>query len=68
MTVIDGKSPRRRHAMLDRLAHFHREETAQDLIEYAIICVIISLGLFAGMGTLASSINTAFNHIGERLP
>ena len=50
------------------LVQFHREESAQDLIEYALIGTIISLGALAGMSTLASSVNTSFRHIAEQLP
>jgi Flp pilus assembly pilin Flp len=49
------------------LVQFHREEIAQDLIEYALIGTIVSLGALAGMSTLASSVNAAFSHISEKL-
>ncbi len=44
-----------------------REETAQDLIEYALIALIIALGALAGMGVLAKSINAEFSKIAGKL-
>ena len=44
-----------------------REESGQDLIEYALVVALIALGATAGMSTLAADINNAFNSIGSTL-
>lgn len=49
--------------MINLLKSLHKEESGQDLIEYALIALIIALGAIAGMGNLASSINGEFNSI-----
>jgi pilus assembly protein Flp/PilA len=45
----------------------HREDSGQDLIEYALIAALIALAATAGMGVVATAINSAFNRIGELL-
>jgi pilus assembly protein Flp/PilA len=42
-------------------------QSGQDLIEYALVVALIALAATAGMGVVASSIKTAFNHIGSHL-
>lgn len=49
------------------LAVLHREESGQDLIEYALIAALIALGAIAGMSYVASAINNAFSSIGSKL-
>lgn len=44
-----------------------REESGQDLIEYALIAALIALAATVGMGSVASAINTAFSSIGAKL-
>jgi pilus assembly protein Flp/PilA len=43
------------------------QEQGQDLIEYALVVALIALGATAGIGTLATDINTAFTNIGSSL-
>ena len=38
-------------------------EEGQDLVEYAMIIALIAFACTAGMGTLASSINSAFTTV-----
>ncbi len=45
----------------------HREDSGQDLIEYALIAALIALAATVGMGTVATAINTAFSKIGSKL-
>ncbi len=45
----------------------HRDETGQDLIEYALIAALIALGAVVGMDTVANEINIAFNTISKKL-
>jgi pilus assembly protein Flp/PilA len=49
------------------LSAFVRDESGQDLIEYALVAAIIALGATAAMTTLASSITSAFTKIGTSL-
>lgn len=53
--------------MFNVLRKFHQEESGQDLIEYALIGLLIALGAIAGMGTVASSINAEFTKISSEL-
>ncbi len=53
--------------MVNMLRKFHGEDSGQDLIEYALIGLIIALGALAGMGTVASSINAEFSKLGAQL-
>jgi len=51
----------------DVLVALHREDSGQDLIEYALIAALIALGAVLGMGAVASAINSAFSAIGSKL-
>ena len=51
----------------ETLVALHREDSGQDLIEYALIAALIALAATAGMSTVASAINDAFSSIGEKL-
>jgi Flp pilus assembly pilin Flp len=53
--------------MMNMLKNLHKEESGQDLIEYALIGLLIALGAIAGMGTVASSINAEFTKIAGKL-
>jgi pilus assembly protein Flp/PilA len=52
------------HVMFQNLKN---REDGQDLVEYALVVALIALGAVAGMGALASGINTAFNTISATL-
>jgi pilus assembly protein Flp/PilA len=49
------------------LTFLHREESGQDLIEYALIAALIALAATVGMGSVATAINVAFSSIGAKL-
>src|SRR5207244_10614966 len=49
------------------LSSLHREESGQDLIEYALLAALIALAATFGMGVVASDINNAFSKIGSKL-
>ena len=49
------------------LAQLHREDSGQDMIEYALIAALIALAAVFGMGSVAKAINDAFSSIGEKL-
>jgi len=48
--------------MKNLLIRLWKEEEAQDLVEYGLLLVLISLGAVAAMGTLASAISDAFKN------
>ena len=43
------------------------EEDAQDLVEYALLVTLIALACVAGMGYIATAVNTAFQNISTQL-
>ena len=49
------------------LVELHREESGQDLIEYALIAALIALAATVGMGAVANAINEAFSSIGAKV-
>jgi pilus assembly protein Flp/PilA len=49
------------------LSNLLKEESGQDLIEYALVAALIALGATAAMTTLATTISTTFTSIGTRL-
>ena len=51
----------------DILAKLHREDSGQDLIEYALIAALIALAATVGMGAVAQAVNDAFSSIGAKL-
>ena len=48
--------------MLKRLL----DDCGQDLIEYALVAALISLAATVSMRSVATSVNTAFTHIGAK--
>ena len=46
--------------MMKTLKRLWQEEQGQDLVEYALLLVLISLACIAAMQNLASAISTAF--------
>ena len=50
-----------------RLKVLVTSQSGQDLLEYALVVSLIALAATAGMGAVASSISTAFTHIGSKL-
>ena len=53
--------------MIRLLQELHKEEAGQDLIEYALVGLIVALGAITGMGRLASSLNNEFTKIAGKL-
>ncbi len=53
--------------MRPRFAALIRDESGQDLIEYALIAALIALGAILSMGSLANQISNAFNSVGNSL-
>lgn len=53
--------------MMNLLKQLHSEESGQDLIEYALIGLLIALAAIAAMGTVGQSINKEFSKISSSL-
>jgi pilus assembly protein Flp/PilA len=52
---------------IERLNSLLRDESGQDLIDYAMIAALIALGAIAAIGNLANTIATDFNNVGNSL-
>jgi len=44
-----------------------RDDSGQDLIEYALVAAVLALAAVTGMSTLASNISNAFSAVGSKL-
>ena len=53
--------------VLNSLAQIHRDEAGQGLVEYMLILALVAFAATAGMGQLASGVNSAFSAIGSIL-
>ena len=53
--------------MRDLMLRLWREESGQDLTEYALLLVLLSLAAVASLGTLAAAINNAFSNAAANL-
>lgn len=49
------------------LLSFLRDDSGQDLIEYALVAGLIGLGAVVAMTTLSGKIGTAFTNVGSGL-
>jgi pilus assembly protein Flp/PilA len=49
------------------LSAFLKEESGQDLIEYALVAALIGLGALASMKGLSNAIGSSFNGVGNAL-
>jgi pilus assembly protein Flp/PilA len=49
---------------LTSLARLHKDEAGQGLVEYLLILALVAFAATAGMGSLASGLNSAFSRIG----
>ena len=50
-----------------RLLQLHREDSGQDLIEYALIGALIGLSAVIGMGSIAKALNDIFSSVGAKI-
>ena len=50
--------------LLNTLTRLHKDESAQGLVEYLLILALVAFAATAGMGSLASGLNSAFSQIG----
>ena len=53
--------------MSQLLLRLWNEQEGQDLTEYALLLVLLSLAAIATLGTLASAINSVFNQAATNL-
>ena len=49
--------------VLNSLARLHKDESGQGLVEYLLILALVAFAATAGMGALASGLNSAFEMI-----
>ena len=54
-------------ALSQLIARLHKEEAGQGLVEYLLILALIAFAATAGMGSLASGLNSAFVAVGSLL-
>jgi len=50
--------------VLRALTSLHQDEAGQGLVEYLLILALVAFAATAGMGSLASGLNSAFSQIG----
>ena len=50
--------------VFNTLVRLHRDEKGQGLVEYLLILALVAFAATAGMGSLASGLNSAFSQIG----
>ena len=53
--------------MKNVLARLHRDESGQGLVEYLLILALVAFAATAGMGSLASGLNSAFSMVSNIL-
>jgi pilus assembly protein Flp/PilA len=53
--------------VMETLRSLNNDESGQDLIEYALIAALLSLGAVATMKTLSTGINSVFTSINGQL-
>ena len=53
--------------MIKIIKQLWKDEQGQDLVEYGLLLVLVSLGAVAAMGTLASAISGAFGNASTNL-
>jgi pilus assembly protein Flp/PilA len=55
------------HFCISTLRSLHRDESGQDLVEYALVAALIGLGSINAMKSLANYISNAFTTVGSSL-
>jgi len=53
--------------MINLLKKLHKEESGQDLIEYALLGALIALVCVSGMSSVATAINGEFSNVSGKL-
>ena len=55
------------NAFFQSVVRFHNHDAGQGLVEYLLILALIAFAATAGMGSLASGLNSAFVAVGSLL-
>jgi pilus assembly protein Flp/PilA len=63
---ITGET-RMANLILKSLVRLHKDEAGQGLVEYLLILALVAFAATAGMGSLASGLNSAFSAVGSKL-
>jgi pilus assembly protein Flp/PilA len=53
--------------LLSNFVRLHQDEAGQGLVEYLLLLALVAFAATAGMGTLATGINTAFGAMSTKL-
>ncbi len=51
-------------ALIHHLSRLQRDEAGQGLVEYLLILALVAFAATAGMGTMATGVNSAFTAVG----
>jgi pilus assembly protein Flp/PilA len=54
-------------SLLNMLGQLHKDEEGQGLVEYLLILALVAFAATAGMGSLASGLNSAFSMVASIL-
>jgi pilus assembly protein Flp/PilA len=52
---------------MQRLIEIGRDDSGQDLVEYALVIGVLAFAATAGMGTVATQVNAVFTNIGNKM-
>ncbi len=55
-------------SVVNRLKAFVRDESAQDLLEYALLVTLIALVVVGALTTTGTNVSTVFTNIANKLP
>jgi len=55
------------NSIINVVSRLHREEEGQGLVEYVLLIALVAFAATAGMGNLASAINSGFSKVGTYL-
>jgi Flp pilus assembly pilin Flp len=53
--------------MINMLKNLHKEEAGQDLIEYALIALLLAVGSVAVLGNVSAAVNGVFGKVNAAL-
>jgi Flp pilus assembly pilin Flp len=53
--------------MINMLKNLHKEESGQDMVEYAILTGMIAVGAIAAIGAIATWVGTQFTNLQNAL-
>jgi Flp pilus assembly pilin Flp len=67
MTLIKKSKEEVQMKFTQFIKNLHREESGQDLLEYALVLAAVLVAVVAGSSSLATDINTALTTISGRI-